>query len=71
MQIEIDEQRKLASIWLTKEEEHKAHTSDLLDFLKEKYRGRKYRFVIFHSGDQDLLDLTKGLLAHNKNLSEK
>ncbi|MCI8785562.1 MAG: hypothetical protein HFI84_02750 [Eubacterium sp.] len=70
MQVEVNEQFKFASVWLTNEEKDNADIIDSLQPLMEKYKKMKYRFVVFQSGGQNLLDLTKDLLAHNKNLDK-
>lgn len=68
MQIEVNEQFKFASVWLTNEEKENSEVLASLQPFIDKYRAMKYRFVTFQSGTQDLLELTQGLLAHNKNL---
>lgn len=68
MQVEENEQFKFASVWLTNEEKDNADIINSLQPLIEKYKKMKYKFVIFQSGKQNLLDVTKDLLAHNKNL---
>ncbi len=68
MQIEVNEQFKFASVWLTNEEKNDTDIIKSLQPVIKKYREMKYRFVVFQSGNQNLLELTKGLLAHNKNL---
>ncbi|MCM1056865.1 MAG: hypothetical protein NC517_04580 [Firmicutes bacterium] len=68
MQVEVNEQFKFASVWLTKEEKDNSDVFASLQPLIDKYKAMKYRFVIFQSGTQNLLELTQGLLSHNKNL---
>lgn len=68
MQVEVNEQFKFASVWLTNEEKDNADIINSLQPFIEKYKKMKYKFVVFQSGKQNLLDLTKDLLAHNKNL---
>ena len=70
MQVEVNEQFKFASVWLTNEEKDNAEIINSLQPLIEKYKKMKYKFVVFQSGKQNLLDLTKDLLAHNKNLDK-
>ncbi len=68
MQIEVNEQFRFASVWLTNDEKENLDVLNALQPLIEKYKAMKYRFVVFQSGTQNLLELTQGLLAHNKNL---
>lgn len=70
MQIEVNEQFKFASVWLTNDEKNDADIMESLQPVIQKYREMKYRFVVFQSGTQNLLELTQGLLAHNKNLAQ-
>lgn len=70
MQIEVNEQFKFASVWLTNDEKNNADLLTSLQPIIEKCKEMKYQFVIFQSGTQNLLELTQGLLAHNKNLSK-
>lgn len=69
MQVEVNEQFKFASVWLTNEEKDNSDVLGSLQPLIDKYKAMKYRFVVFQSGTQNLLELTQGLLAHNKNLA--
>lgn len=69
MQIEINEEFKFASIWLTNDEADDPCIMDNLKPIIEKFREKKYKFVIFYSGKRDLLNMTKDLLKHNKNLT--
>ncbi len=69
MQLEVNDEFRFVSIWLTNEEE--AEKDQYIQELQEQiddYRARKYKFVIYYSGTGDLLQLTGDLLSHNKNL---
>lgn len=69
MKLEVDDKFRLISIWLTKDDEAKKekYIKELQDQI-DMYRAKKYKFVIYHSGDGDLLQLTGDLLSHNKNI---
>ena len=68
MNIEVNDEFKFAVVWLTNEEKENQQMLENLKPLMAEYKQRKYKFVIMESGKQDLLELTKGLLNHNKNL---
>lgn len=72
MILEISEKDKIAYYWLSREEKNNA---DLRESLKPEYRKWKqmgYRVCVFLSGDGDLVENTKELLIHNKQvLAEK
>ena len=68
MNIEVNDEFKFAVVWLTNEEKENQQMRENLKPLMAEYKQRKYKFVIMESGKQDLLELTKGLLNHNKNL---
>lgn len=68
MQVEINEQFNFVSVWLTNEETENAEILSSLQQFIEKYKKMKYKFVVFHSGRENLTKLTGDLLAHNKNL---
>lgn len=68
MKVEVNDKFKFACVWLTKEEKNNEKIKINLDALIQEYKEKKYKFVIFESGEKDLLELTKSLLSHNKNL---
>lgn len=68
MNIEVNEEFKFAVVWLTNEEKENQQMRESLKPLIAEYKQKKYKFVIMESGKQNLLELTKGLLIHNKNL---
>lgn len=69
MQLEVNDEFRFVSIWLTNEEE--MERDQYIQELQEQiddYRARKYKFVVYYSGTGNLLQLTGDLLSHNKNL---
>lgn len=68
MKVEVNERFKFACVWLTNEEKVNEQIRESLKPLMAEYKARKFKFVIFESGNRDLLEQTKGLLSHNKNL---
>ena len=68
MRIHMDEEKKIAEIWLTKaESDDSAVEARLKPFYKE-CKDHKYLAVVYRSGRESLLETTKDLLRHNRNL---
>ena len=68
MRIHIDEEKRIAEIWLTKAESaDPAVEARLKPFYKE-CKDHKYLAVVYRSGRESLLETTKDLLRHNRNL---
>ena len=68
MRIHMDEDKKIAEIWLTKAESaDPAVEARLKPFYKE-CKDHKYLAVVYRSGRESLLETTKDLLRHNRNL---
>ena len=68
MRIHMDEDKKIAEIWLTKaESDDPAVDARLKPFYKE-CKDHKYLAVVYRSGRESLLETTKDLLRHNRNL---
>lgn len=70
MQINIHNEQKYVSIWLTRAESSDTELRESLTPLFKRYKDQKYRVVIFESGKEDLSTLTKSLLLCNlKNMA--
>ena len=68
MRIHMDEEKRIAEIWLTKaESDDPAVDARLKPFYKE-CKDHKYLAVVYRSGRESLLETTKDLLRHNRNL---
>ena len=68
MRIHMDEEKRIAEIWLTKaESDDPAVDARLKPFYKE-CKDHKYLAVGYRSGRESLLETTKDLLRHNRNL---
>ena len=65
MELNVYDDKKYISIWLTKAEAADAGFQENLKPIYEKYRQKKYRVVVFESGTGDLVTLTKDLLKHS------
>ncbi len=68
MKVEVNDRFRFACVWLTNEEKGNQQIRDELLPLMAEYKEKKYKFVVCESGAGDLLEQTKGLLSHNKNL---
>lgn len=71
MNIEVNQNFKFASVWLTNEEKEDEQIREELVPIINAFREKKYRFVVFESGNQNLVELTAALLSHNRNLAVK
>ena len=68
MRIHMDEEKRIAEIWMTKaESDDPAVDARLKPFYKE-CKDHKYLAVVYRSGRESLLETTKDLLRHNRNL---
>ena len=68
MRIHMDEEKRIAEIWLTKaESDDPAVEARLKPFYKE-CKDHKYLAVVYRSGRESRLETTKDLLRHNRNL---
>ena len=68
MVIEIDNDNKLAYIWLSNSEQNNHQTTYKVSTLTKEFSNKKYKTVIFKSGREDLLSLTEKLLKLNRNI---
>lgn len=66
MQIEIHADKKLVTIWLRNDEPYTLSDCPALKPVLHGYRRMKYLVAVFHSGKEDLEELTKALLLYNR-----
>ena len=66
MEIERDEEKKIISIWLTKQESRDHALRDRLKPLYAQWKAQKYLVAVYHSGTEDLYRSTLDLLVYNK-----
>ncbi len=71
MIMKIHDDKKYVSIWLTRTEARDDSVREGLQSIYSEYKTRKYRVVVFESGDENLASLTKDLLYYNLHLSER
>ena len=68
MQMNVYDNNKYVSIWLTNAEAADTQLRESLTPLYQKYKDKKYRVVVFESGKGDLPTLTRDMLKHNLDL---
>ena len=68
MRIHMDEEKKIAEIWLTRAESDDPAVEARLKPFYKKCKDHKYLAVVYRSGRESLLETTKDLLRHNRNL---
>ena len=66
MEIERNEEKKIISIWLTKQESRDQALRDRLKPLYAQWKTQKYLVAVYHSGTEDLYRSTLDLLVYNK-----
>ena len=69
MEINVDDDKKLVSIWLTKSEKSDNNLRLSLKPLYQKYHRQKYKTAVYLSGEGSLLESTTALLLHNRCLN--
>jgi len=69
MQIAIDNKVKYISVWLSHQDMNDPDTEIKVQKIVEEYKPKKYRVVVFESGNRDLLECTADLLVHNKRVA--
>lgn len=68
MRIHMDEEKRIAEIWLTKAESDDPAVDARLKPFYSECKDHKYLAVVYRSGRESLLETTKDLLRHNRNL---
>ena len=68
MRIHMDEEKRIAEIWLTKAESDDPAVDARLKPFYNECKDHKYLAVVYRSGRESLLETTKDLLRHNRNL---
>lgn len=69
MEIHVRDGSKLVEVWLTKTEEQDAELRERLKPLYQEYKAKSYLVAVFLSGEQDLAELTSGLLCDHRKRS--
>ena len=70
MRLDVHKDGKYAIVWLTNAEKADPKVMDGLKPLIDECKEKKYRLVMFESGDRDLTETTSDLLIHNRGLEK-
>ena len=65
MEINVHDEKKYVSIWLTRSESRDDALRESLKPIFVQYKAKDYKVVVFESGNGDLTTLTQNLLSHN------
>ena len=66
MILEVCEEKKIAYYWLSKEEKENEELRQSLRPEYGEWKKKGYKVCVFLSGNGNLVELTKELLIHNK-----
>ena len=66
MEINVDKEKKMVDIWLTKAEKNDEKLKESLKEVYKKYSEQKYMVAVFMSGEKDLYENTRDLLLYNR-----
>ena len=69
MEINVLDDEKLVTIWLTRSEQEDAELRGRLKLLCAKYKAKRYMVAQFCSGTEDLYECTRDLLLYNRRRS--
>lgn len=69
MEIHVRDGSKLVEVWLTNSEKRDAELRERLKPLYQEYKAKSYLVAVFMSGEQDLAELTSGLLCDHRKRS--
>lgn len=65
MEINVYDNKKYVSIWLTRGESRDDALRESLKPIFSQYKAKNYKVVVFESGNGDLPTLTQNLLSYN------
>lgn len=66
MEIHVRDGSKLVEVWLTNSEKRDVELRERLKPLYREYKKNDYLVAVFESGEQDLTELTSGLLCDHR-----
>lgn len=66
MEINVDKEKKMVDIWLTKAEKNDEKLKESLKEVYKKYSEQKYMVAVSMSGERDLYENTRDLLLYNR-----
>ena len=71
IEINIFDQKKYVSVWLTRGEARDDALRESLKPIFDQYKAKNYKVVVFESGNGNLTALTKDLLSYNHLLAAR
>lgn len=71
MEMNVYDNKKYVSIWLTRSEARDDALRENLKPIFGQYKAKDYKVVVFESGNGDLTTLTQNLLSHNHLLNAR
>ena len=71
MEINVRDDMKLVTVWLTRAEQEDTALRERLKTLYADYKAKKYMVAQFHSGTEDLYRNTRDLLLFNRKRIEE
>ena len=66
MEIHVQAEKRLVEVWLTKAEKNDLTLRARLKDIYSKYKVQNYLVAVYESGNKDLYQGTRDLLAYNK-----
>ena len=66
MELNVRNENRIVEIWLTKAEKQDERVQRELKLVYQSFKGTGYTVATFLSGDQDLTDMTSGLICYNR-----
>lgn len=66
MEIHVRDGSKLVEVWLTNSEKRDRALRERLKPLYQEYKKKDYLVAVFESGEQNLTELTSGLLCDHR-----
>ena len=71
MEINVRDDMKLVTVWLTRAEQEDTALRERLKTLYAEYKAKKYMVAQFHSGTEDLYTCIRDLLLYNRKRIEE
>lgn len=71
MEVDVHAEEKMVCIWLTHADEADPAVQSRLPPLYKQYKAKKYIVAVYHSGNDDLEELTRGLVLYNRKRLEE
>lgn len=66
MEVRIDNEKRMVTVWLTREDSLNTNIQRRLDGIYSEFKPLRYVVGVFYSGEKDLFEHTKNLLLRNR-----